>query len=45
MTAPQKLADALAILAAFDLPKAQQNERSALCFLAICDMTPDKGWK
>jgi len=45
MTVLQKLADALAILAALDLPRAQQNDRSALCLLAMCDMTPDKNWK
>jgi hypothetical protein len=45
MTIQQKLIDALAILAALDLPRAQQNERSALCLLAICDMTPNKSWK
>jgi hypothetical protein len=26
------------------MPAAQQNERSALCLLAIADITPDKGW-
>lgn len=26
------------------LPKAQQNERSALCLLALLNLTPDKGW-
>jgi hypothetical protein len=44
MSIQQKLTDALAILSAFGLPRAQQNERSALCLLAICDMTPDKNW-
>ena len=45
MSMQEKLSDALAILAALGLPRAQQNERSALCLLAICDMTPDKDWK
>ena len=44
MSIQQKCSDALAILAALDLPGAQQNERSALCLLAICGMTPDKNW-
>ena len=26
------------------LPKAQQNERSALCLLALLNLTPDKTW-
>lgn len=26
------------------LPRAQQNERSALCLLALLDLTPDKTW-
>jgi hypothetical protein len=26
------------------MPRAQQNERSALCLLAIADITPDKSW-
>lgn len=38
------LQDALKILAALDLPRAQQNERSALCLLALLDLTPDKNW-
>ncbi|MCL2122814.1 MAG: restriction endonuclease [Desulfovibrionaceae bacterium] len=45
MSTQQKLFDALAILAALCLPRAQQNERSALCFLAICGMTPEKDWE
>ncbi|MDR1166724.1 MAG: restriction endonuclease [Deltaproteobacteria bacterium] len=45
MTAPRNLDDTLNILAALDLPRAQRNERSALCLLAICDMTLDKLWR
>ena len=26
------------------LPRAQQNERSALCLLALLDLTPGKTW-
>ena len=44
MSIQPKLSDALSILAAVGLPRAQQNERSALCLLAICDLTPDKTW-
>ncbi|MEK5440117.1 MULTISPECIES: BsuBI/PstI family type II restriction endonuclease [Paenibacillus] len=35
---------ALEILKALDLPKAQLNERSALCLLAILNLTADKTW-
>lgn len=38
------LEDALAILAALDMPRAQQNERSALCLLALLDLVPGKTW-
>jgi len=32
------------ILEALGLPKAQQKERSALCLLALLNVTPDKEW-
>jgi len=35
---------ALQILASFGLPRAQQNERSALCLLALLNLTPGKAW-
>jgi hypothetical protein len=31
-------------IVALGLPRAQQNERSALCLLALLDLTPDKTW-
>lgn len=37
--------DALKILAQLGLPRAQQNERSALCLLALLDLTPGKKWR
>lgn len=40
----KRIADAINILAALGLPRAQQNERSALCLLAILNLTPDKKW-
>lgn len=43
--APEKIADALAILAALAMPPAQQNERSALCLLALVDLHPDGSWQ
>ena len=32
------------ILISLGLPKAQQNERSALSLLALLNLTPDKAW-
>lgn len=37
--------DALQILVSLGLPKAQRNDRSALCLLAILDMVPGKKWQ
>jgi len=39
-----KTDEALAILKAFGLPKAQQNERSALTLLALIDLKEDTPW-
>lgn len=36
---------ALRIITALGLPQAQQNERSALCLLALLNLTPDKSWR
>ena len=44
MSATKKIEEALKILKSLGLPRAQQNERSALCLLALCNMTPDKKW-
>lgn len=38
------LAEANEILLAIGLPRAQQNERSALCLLALLGLTPKKKW-
>lgn len=35
---------ALQILASLGLPRAQQNERSALCLLALLNLAPGKTW-
>ena len=40
----KKLQEALSILADLGMPRAQRNERSALCLLALMDLTPDKAW-
>src|SRR5512136_610237 len=44
MNEREAIAAALAILSALGLPRAQQNERSALCLLALLNLTPDKTW-
>lgn len=40
-----KLTEAQQILAAFGLPKRQQNERSALTLLALCNLKETDSWK
>lgn len=44
MSVESHTANALNILKVLGLPNAQLNERSALCLLAILDLTPSKGW-
>ncbi len=39
------ISDAIDILAALGMPGAQQNERSAICLLALLNLTPGKKWK
>lgn len=38
------MTEALEILTAIGMPRAQRNKRSALCLLAITDLTPAKPW-
>ena len=45
MTADEHTAAALAILKSLGLPRAQQNERSALSLLALLDLKPGTDWK
>jgi hypothetical protein len=40
----QQITDAQSIIEMFGLPKAQQNERSALSLLAVLGMTPTSKW-
>ncbi|MEI7827882.1 MAG: BsuBI/PstI family type II restriction endonuclease, partial [Euryarchaeota archaeon] len=40
----KNITEALKILKALGLPRAQQNERSALCLLALLNLTPKKKW-
>ena len=32
------------VLVSLGLPRQQQNERSALCLLALLDLRPDRTW-
>ena len=43
--ADNHIAEALQVLNALGLPRAQQNERSALSLLALLNLTPTKQWK
>lgn len=40
----RNIKSAIQVLAALGLPRTQQNERSALCLLALLNLTPDKTW-
>lgn len=40
----QKLADAIQILGLLGMPRAQLNERTALCLLALSNIRPDSSW-
>jgi adenine-specific DNA-methyltransferase len=42
--ASRRIEEALAILKDISAPRKQQNERSALCLLALADIQPDKSW-
>src|SRR5450432_3872790 len=44
MAEGDKIADALQVLGELGMPRAQQNNRSALCLLALLDLTPGKAW-
>ena len=44
MSAKKHTDNALKLLVALGLPRAQQNERSALALLALLDLRPDRKW-
>jgi hypothetical protein len=44
MKGTDHLDNAHKILISLGLPRAQQNERSALCLLALLDLRPDRKW-
>lgn len=39
-----RIFEALSALTALDMPSAQRNDRSALCLLALLDLTPNRAW-
>src|SRR5256885_517660 len=41
----QKLKEALEVLTALGFPRAQRNDRSAICLLALLNLTPSRAWK
>lgn len=40
-----RIRDALSVLTDLGMPRAQLNERSALCLLALLDLSPEKFWE
>jgi len=44
MSKERKLKDALRVLSDLGMPRAQCNERTALCLLALVNVTPTKRW-
>ena len=45
MTKERKLKEALQVLTDLGMPRAQRNQRTALCLLALLNVTPTKRWK
>lgn len=44
MTEETKIGDAIRVLKGLGMPRMQQNERSALCLLALLNLTKEKSW-
>jgi adenine-specific DNA-methyltransferase len=40
----ERISEALTVLKSLGFPRLQQNNRSALCLLALLDLTPGKEW-
>ncbi len=40
----KRVREALSVLVKLGMPRQQQNDRSALCLLALLNLTPDKDW-
>jgi len=45
VSASKKIEEAISVLKQLGLPKAQQNERSALTLLAVLNLKPDDNWR
>lgn len=45
LVAEERIQHAIEIITLLGMPRAQQNERSALTFLALLNITPDRGWR
>lgn len=45
MSKEKKLQEALSVLKSLGMPRAQLNDRTALCLLALVNITPTKNWK
>ncbi len=45
MSERTRVDEALAVLGELGMPREQQNERSALCLLALLNLTPDRTWR
>lgn len=45
MAKRNKIADALQVLGELGMPRAQQNDRSALCLLALLDLKQGQSWE
>jgi len=43
-TVHSNITQSIEILEALGLPRAQQNDRSALCLLALLNLGPEKMW-
>ena len=44
MAEENKIADALQVLESLGMPRAQQNDRSALCLLALLNLKNGESW-
>lgn len=44
MDKEERIREAIQVLSNLGMPRAQQNDRSALCLLALLDLSPNKHW-
>lgn len=45
MSAHSQITEAISVLVDLGFPREQQNERSALCLLALLNLTPERSWR